>query len=651
MSSLGGENAKRAAMWLYPKVLGFNPPERWGHSACYSHGAVYIFGGCCGGLHFGDVLMLNLDTMVWSTLATTGQGPGPRDSHSAILWGHKMIVFGGTNGYKKVNDLHVLDLESKEWMRPECRGAPPSPRESHTATLVGDDKMVIFGGSGEGEANYLNDLHVLDLKTMRWASPAVKGDIPVPRDSHSSNVIANRLFVYGGDCGDRYHGDIDMLDMNSLTWSRQLAIIGSSPGVRAGHAAINIGTKVYIIGGVGDKHYYNDIWILNVSTCSWSQLDTCGQQPQGRFSHAAVVTGSDIVIYGGCGEDERPLNELLVLQLGAEHPNYRYNISMCKIFGNHWNQAKRRFPGGVENNSKTIFPGNNEVKKGAHETELEAKQTFPLSSDTLQSKKRRAFNSTTVWEVELEQEEHSLSLSQHSSPSQSDHEQTPVPKVSESLAGSQGFYLFNKQVNQIPKCFQPRNVASNQREFGNLIQRTPQDHQFSREHQNHKKPEQCPHSVHTGGPATQHPADLQSMEAGPIQNLIGADVQGKVDGAFDSGFLMTATINGRIFRGVLFPPGPGIVSRGSPFTQAPSPPSHMALAQSFPNSNHIERFKPSQQPVGFSTPKSVRNHQQTQVSRQFPICRSTSPLAEQPKQRSDLQGVVLTLGGPRTGGS
>lgn len=44
MSSLGGKNAMRAAMWLYPKVLGFNPTERWGHSACYTHGAVYIFG-------------------------------------------------------------------------------------------------------------------------------------------------------------------------------------------------------------------------------------------------------------------------------------------------------------------------------------------------------------------------------------------------------------------------------------------------------------------------------------------------------------------------------------------------------------------------------------------------------------------------------
>lgn len=158
--------------------------------------------------------------MAWDTLATTGLGPGPRDSHSAVLVGKRMIVFGGTNGSKKVNDLHILDLESKEWMQPDCKGAAPSPRESHTATLVGKDKLVIFGGSGEGEANYLNDLHVLDLNTMNWTSPVVKGDIPVPRDSHSAVPISNKLFVYGGDCGDRYHGDVDMFDLDTLTWSR-----------------------------------------------------------------------------------------------------------------------------------------------------------------------------------------------------------------------------------------------------------------------------------------------------------------------------------------------------------------------------------------------------------------------------------------------
>ena len=179
-----------------------------------------LFQGCCGGLHFCDVLTLDLNKMVWSKLTTTGEKPGPRDSHSAVFVGHKMIVFGGTNGFKKMNHIHVLDLVTKEWVRPECKGTPPSPRESHTATLVGDERIVIFGGSGEGHANYLNDLHILDLRTMSWTSSELKGDFPVPRDSHSTLAIGNKLIVYGGDSGDQYHGNVHMLDMTTMTWSK-----------------------------------------------------------------------------------------------------------------------------------------------------------------------------------------------------------------------------------------------------------------------------------------------------------------------------------------------------------------------------------------------------------------------------------------------
>ncbi|XP_059669031.1 protein FAR1-RELATED SEQUENCE 5-like [Cornus florida] len=42
MGSLGLEVAKKA-MWFYPKVMGFNPFERYGHYACYSNGFVYVF--------------------------------------------------------------------------------------------------------------------------------------------------------------------------------------------------------------------------------------------------------------------------------------------------------------------------------------------------------------------------------------------------------------------------------------------------------------------------------------------------------------------------------------------------------------------------------------------------------------------------------
>ncbi|BAT95130.1 hypothetical protein VIGAN_08179500 [Vigna angularis var. angularis] len=620
MESLVAETAKKKAMWLYPKVLGYNPSERWGHSACFSGGLMYVFGGCCGGLHFGDVLCLDLVKMNWSKLGTTGEKPGPRDSHGAVLVGHKMIVFGGTNGLKKVNDTHILDLVTKEWIRPKCEGTPPSPRESHTATLVGDERVVIFGGSGEGDGNYLNDLHVLDLRTMRWTSPQVKGDLPVPRDSHSTLAIGNRLFVYGGDCGDQYQGDVNVLDMDTMTWSR-LKIQGSSPGVRAGHAAVSIGTKVYIIGGVGDKRYYNDIWVFDICTCSWAQLDFRGQPPQGRFSHTAVVADMDIAIYGGCGEDERPLNELLVLQLGAEHPNGRYNISMCKVFGTYWNQEKRIIPRGADTNSTTPCTENHmeAIGKWANEVVLDRVQPCNIDSGSSQHKRKR-IGVAKAWDVESEQEEHSLSLSQHSSPSQSDQEQTPAQKANVSIMDSQRYPWF-KQINKSPSYCQLDNDSSNTTFFKNLTQRSvhPMKHQ--------PKQEQYVH------------IDDDRKVPRHTQHLIGAEVRGKVDGAFDSGLLMTAVVNGRVFRGVLFAPGATVLST--------CVEPNCCLSRSFPstqpfmNSNDVRDSQQATEPChGFRQPVVA------QASSAIMRGPTSASLAKEHQMRSDLQGLVLTLGGP-----
>ncbi|PIA61050.1 hypothetical protein AQUCO_00300516v1 [Aquilegia coerulea] len=604
----------------------------------------YLFQGCCGWLHFSDVLALSLDTMTWNTLVTTGQQPGARDSHSSVLVGHRMIVFGGTNGSKKVNDLHVLDLRTKEWSSPRCEGTPPSPRESHTSTVVSDEKLVIFGGSGEGEANYLNDLHVLDLKTMRWTSPEVKGDIPAPRDSHVSLAIGNKLLVYGGDSGERYHGEVDVLDMETLCWSR-LELQGSSPGIRAGHAAVAIGTQIFILGGVGDKLYYNDVWILDVSTCSWTRLDIMGHQPQGRFSHTAVLTESDIVIYGGCGEDERPVSELLILQLGAEHPNGRYNIPLCETFGNHLNQDKRRIPRGKDTTSVFVT---NRVRNRIV-CEPDAEHSLPHISENLHLKRKRT-SDQKGWEIESEQEEHSLSLSQHSSPSQSDHEQTPVQKLpteaTKSVASSQPVRMF-RQTNHIPNNQHSNGIAMNQPEKSSSIRRNPRGiHFMGGEYRRHLKPRQClQQEVQYMG------AEQQPLEpAGPIHSLIGADIRGKVDGAFDSGYLMTANVNGKIMRGVLFTPGLGFAPRATILPQTPSTANHGALVHQYSNPNCIGPSSYSrsfQQPITLTTPE-CGHHQLLKTQSSFPLVKSTnnpSLTRSSSGLSSDLQDVVLTLGG------
>ncbi|CAJ1869514.1 unnamed protein product [Sphenostylis stenocarpa] len=627
MSSSLPQVPNKKTMWLHPKVLGFNPSERWGHSACFSKGLMYVFGGCCGGLHFCDVLTLDLNKMVWSKLTTTGEKPGPRDSHSAVLVGHKMIVFGGTNGFKKVNHIHILDLVTKEWVRPECKGTPPSPRESHTATLVGDERIVIFGGSGEGHANYLNDLHILDLRTMSWTSPELKGELPVPRDSHSTLAIGNRLIVYGGDSGDQYHGNVHVLDMATMTWSR-LTIQGSPPGVRAGHAAVNIGTKVYIIGGVGDKRYYNDVWIFDICNFSWTQLDIHFQQPQGRFSHTAVAAGMDIAIYGGCGEDERPLNELLVLQLAAEHPNGRYCVPMRKPVGTYWNQENNIIPAEADTNSKSILVRNNveAFGNGAYEIASEKSSPYHFDSGTSRQKRRRVA-AAKMWDVESEQEDCFLSLSLHSSPYQSDQEQTPSQKANT---------LF-------PTTSQHEKDSSYKRNLKNIPLKTPQALHFL---QHQQKQEQCLH-VNEDRRRAQHEAAEQKPMMRPIQHLIGAEVRERVEGPFDSVSLSPAAVNGRIFRGVIFTPGSGVVSKGASVKPTYPRSSSLPSSQSFLGALRASQEVPM---CLHAEPYHGSRSWQNPVALPFPIMgASPSVVSKEHKIRSDLQGLALTLGGPASG--
>ncbi|KAI4304252.1 hypothetical protein MLD38_039793 [Melastoma candidum] len=571
--------------WIYPKVVGFSPPERWGHSACYSHGHIYVFGGCRGGLHFGDVHVLDLVSMVWTRLATTGKGPGPRDSHSAVLFGNKMVVFGGTDASRKVNVVHVLDLGTSVWSRPHVRGKFPVPRESHTATLVGE-RMVVFGGSGDGVGNYLNDVHVLDLKEMSWTSPEVKGENPVPRDSHSAVAVGDRLFVYGGDCGDRYHGDVDVLDVSTMTWSK-FATRDPQPLVRAGNGAVAIGKKIYIVGGIGNRHYYNDVWVLDEDRVLWTQLSSLGEQPRGRFSHTAIAIGDNIAIYGGCGEDERPLNELLILKLRQEYA--------C-------NQSIRRWSRG------SCITFTDDGANASNDVLSKAKANNPFGFAFSQG----AVPTSSIVDVELDTEEHSLSLSQNSSPPLSDQDQkAPLSKSAKSTGFRHFKWLVLKQEGSTRRMPCSQDINSSKRLKSNA-RKCPLKFCLGEQQIFGKQGHSGLPPFYSGsGPSQQH--------------MIGSEVRGKVDGAFDSGFLVTASINGKIFRGVLFAPGPCMGSKDSVLV---SP------------QGATDRRDPS----AVSRVPPERPHHQ------FIRAVATPTLGEQEENGSDLQGIVLTLGGP-TGGS
>lgn len=133
---------------------------------------------------------------------------------------------------------------------------------------------------------------------------------------------------------------------------------------------------------------------------------------------------------------------------------------------------------------------------------------FLFLEDMLHPKRRRTSNSKLL-EGKLDHEPHSLSQSQQSSPSQSDHEQTPATKgINGSYPSSRVHPLFRQRV---PVPINPKMA----------IPRTCPDIYSSSDHPNQMKQEHIRNVIYNDACRVQcNAAESLSVEAGKFKNMV-----------------------------------------------------------------------------------------------------------------------------------
>ena len=94
----------------------------------------------------------------------------------------------------------------------------------------------------------------------------MKGTPPGERDYHVSLALDDKTMLVFGGANDsdnwRHYNDIFLFDLVSATWSSPKPN-GSPPSVRWGHAAVlHNGTKMFTFGGTSEDKFYNDFWQL-----------------------------------------------------------------------------------------------------------------------------------------------------------------------------------------------------------------------------------------------------------------------------------------------------------------------------------------------------------------------------------------------------
>lgn len=283
-------------------------------------------------VHSYDVL-----TRKWTRIRPAGDPPSPRAAHAAAAVG-TMVVFQGGIGPAghSTDDLYVLDLTNDryKWHRLVVQGAGPGPRYGHAMDLVAQRYLVTVSGN-DGKRT-LADAWALDTaqKPYRWQKLNPDGDRPSARMYATASSRSDGMLLL---CGGRDSSGVPLDDAYGLLlhtngrWEWTLAP-GISPSPRYQHAAVFVGARLHVTGGVlrGGRAIEGEGSVAVLDTAAGVWLDRTGVVSSSRLSkynnefdpaldllrrcrHASASVGVRIYIYGGL-KGEILLGDLLVAE-------------------------------------------------------------------------------------------------------------------------------------------------------------------------------------------------------------------------------------------------------------------------------------------------------------------------------------------------
>jgi hypothetical protein len=296
--------------------LNGRPPPRARGAAAYDPDGdrMIVFGGRFRAEATGpytlynDVWALDLETLAWQQIPTTGTPPSPRSSTSLVYDGARgqLLVFGGnesTNGlqFLPLNDVWALDLATGEWRNIAPMGTPPVVRLFHAAALdPASGRMYVFGGGGETAfmGPFLSDLWSLDPATGAWTlEHDGAAGAPAPR-IHAGvffDTAASRLVLFGGhdDGSVGNQNDTWAFDPATKAWTmivppEQLVTPApqfclfppdfttpnlAAPDRRSAYLGVLDPTqsRIFVYGGKTDCGNIDDVWTFDLSTNAWTQ--------------------------------------------------------------------------------------------------------------------------------------------------------------------------------------------------------------------------------------------------------------------------------------------------------------------------------------------------------------------------------------------
>jgi parallel beta-helix repeat protein len=267
-------------------------PPRNGHTSVVFNNQMWVIGGENDTGYFNDVWSSS-DGVTW-TQATASAAFSARTGHTSVVFNNQLWVIGGYGnvgeGAAPLNDVWSSS-DGVTWTQ-VTDSAAFLPRDSHTSVVFNNQMWVIggYGNVGEGGAP-LNDVWS-SSNGVTWTQATSSAAFP-PRDSHTSVDFNNQMWVIGGY---RYSDTNDVWSSSDgVTWTQATASAIFS--ARTGHTSVVFNNQMWVIGGYDVNGETNDVWSSSDGV-TWTRKTAMAGFPP-RNGHTSVVFNGKIWVIGG----------------------------------------------------------------------------------------------------------------------------------------------------------------------------------------------------------------------------------------------------------------------------------------------------------------------------------------------------------------
>ena len=269
---------------------------RYGHTAVWLNGLVYVGGGIATGL-IASVVIDCYDPVnnAWVSSVNT-----PYCYFTIAALNNKLLIAGGKDENAiRTNQVLTLDIGQLKTYTKMITA------RSH-ATAIGHHGMLIITGGTDNNGKRLSSTELLDSNTGQWYKCS---DLPQPHSGLKSVIVDNILYLLGGLNKDGYDSQavfaapLDTLQTHWLKWN----IHQVTPFCYSAPVSVNA-TYLLIVGGYKKAIYTSGIHKFDKLSLRWEAIENI---PSAIYSSAAVSTADDRVFVIGGLNDKGKISNII----------------------------------------------------------------------------------------------------------------------------------------------------------------------------------------------------------------------------------------------------------------------------------------------------------------------------------------------------